>query len=138
MGCSSPLSPFPWTLHFEHGFANPLLSSWSLQLLLMGIDKTHGRPPKQMLPITSNNKYYFVANVHASTVGSFLDHFTLCFAGAACFLFCRKATLRLVPKSVGLDGRDSGLFVVITCSLCPRALSSASAKSKHYSADSVY
>jgi hypothetical protein len=39
-------------LHQEAGFNNPLTGNWELALVKRGINRLHGRPPKQKLPIT--------------------------------------------------------------------------------------
>lgn len=89
-------------LHLEYGLRNPLKDNWPLYLVLRGIEKTLGRPPRQKLPITPR----ILIAIHDQLDLSCPLHMVF---WAACLLgffsFCRKATL--VPKSTKDNYRDA-------------------------------
>lgn len=81
-------------LHLENGFSNPTQDNWPLQLVLRGIEKTLGRPPKQKLPITPQILLAIRDQLDLS-IDLHITFWAACLVGF--YSFCRKATL--VPKS---------------------------------------
>jgi hypothetical protein len=80
-------------LHDEAGLPNPL-TSWELGMVRRGINRCHGRPPRQKLPITLEilRKILTTIDLETSMGISFWAACLLAFFG-----FLRKSTL--LPKS---------------------------------------
>lgn len=79
-------------LHLERGLSNPLENNFAFTMIMRGIDRQKGTPPKQKLPITP--AILCALHQHIEPNDSFQATFwavcTLAFA-----TFCRKSTLLL-------------------------------------------
>ena len=81
-------------IHLESGLSNPLEGNYALRMLLRGIQKRKGQPPRQKLPITPSILKEIVTKLDLSD--SFQATFwAVCLV--AFYTFCRKSTL--LPKS---------------------------------------